>query len=183
MFNGWAPITNEAPTIRYLSGGKVVAPAVYHIFAGARRYGGVQHEVTPQAMLQNVPGLRLYAPGTPADIDTSLHTALNGADPVVIVDHPLLSEARGVMPVDPSAMAGAELVRTGGDVLLIGYSLMTQRALAAADALDREGVSASVLNLRVLAPSPIQDVLEAPGSIGRSCSSTNRVRPTVRRAC
>jgi transketolase C-terminal domain/subunit len=85
--------------------------------------------------------------------------------------------------VDPSAMAGAELVRTGGDVLLIGYSLMTQRALAAADALDREGVSASVLNLRVLAPSPIQDVLEAPGSIGRSCSSTNRVRPTVRRAC
>ncbi len=163
MFYGWAPITNEAPAIRYVSGGKVAAPAVYHIFAGARRNGGVQHEVTPQAMLQNVPGLRLYAPGTPADVDAAFHAALNGADPVVIVDHPLLSEARGMVPAEPAAMVGSELVRTGADVLLVAYSLMTQRALAAAEALEREGVSASVLNLRVLAPSPIQDVLEAAG--------------------
>ena len=73
MFYGWAPIANEAPAIRYVSGGKVAAPAVYHIFAGARRNGGVQHEHTPQAMLQGVPGLRLYAPGTPADIDAAFH--------------------------------------------------------------------------------------------------------------
>jgi pyruvate dehydrogenase E1 component beta subunit len=161
MFYGWAPITNEAPGIRYLSGGKVAAPAVYHIFAGARRNGGVQHEVTPQAMLQNVPGLRLYSPGAPADIDAALHAAVNGSDPVVIVDHPLLSDARGRVPAEPAAITGAELVRTGGDVLLIAYSLMTQRALAAAEVLEREGVSASVLNLRVLAPAPIQDVLAA----------------------
>jgi pyruvate/2-oxoglutarate/acetoin dehydrogenase E1 component len=161
MFYGWAPITNEAPAVRYVSGGQVAAPAVYHIFAGARRHGGVQHEVTPQAMLQNVPGLRLYAPGTPADVDAAFHAALNGSDPVVIVDHPLLSEARGTVPVEPSATAGCELVRTGADVLLIAYSLMTQRALAAAEALEREGVSAAVLNLPVLAPSPIQGVLDA----------------------
>ncbi len=161
MFYGWGPIANEAAVIRYVSGGKVAAPAVYHIFAGARRNGGVQHEHTPQAMLQNVPGLRLYAPGTPADVDAALHSALNGSDPVVIVDHPLLSEARGPVTAEPAAMAGAQLVRTGEDVLLIAYSLMTQRALEAAAVLEREGVSASVLNLRVLSPSPIPDVLEA----------------------
>lgn len=161
MFYGWAPITNEAPAIRYVSGGKVAAPAVYHIFAGARRNGGVQHEHTPQAMLQSIPGLRLYAPGTPADVDATFHAALNGRDPVVIVDHPLLADARGLVPAEPAAMAGAQLLRKGEDVLLIAYSLMTQRALDAAAVLEREGVSASVLNLRVLTPSPIQDVLEA----------------------
>lgn len=161
MFYGWAPITNEAPAVRYLSGGKVSAPAVYHIFAGSRRYGGVQHEHTPQAMLQNIPGLRLYAPGTPADIDSAFHAALTGSDPVVIVDHPLLAQARGLVPADPGAVAGAQLLREGEDVLLIAYSLMTQRALAAAEALEREGVSASVLNLRTLAPAPTQDVLAA----------------------
>jgi pyruvate/2-oxoglutarate/acetoin dehydrogenase E1 component len=161
MFYGWAPITNEAPAVRYLSGGKVSAPAVYHIFAGSRRYGGVQHEHTPQAMLQNVPGLRLYAPGTPADVDAAFHAALVGSDPVVIVDHPLLAEAHGLVPTEPAAMAGPQLLRRGEDVLLIAYSLMTQRALAAADALEREGVSAAVLNLRTLAPAPTQAVLEA----------------------
>jgi pyruvate dehydrogenase E1 component beta subunit len=161
MFYGWAPITNEAPAIRYVSGGKVTAPAVYHIFAGARRNGGVQHEHTPQAMLQSIPGLRLYAPGTPADVDAAFHAALNGSDPVVIVDHPLLAEARGPVPLEPAALAGAQVLRTGEDVLLIAYSLMTQRALAAASALEREGVTASVLNLPVLTPSPINDVLEA----------------------
>jgi pyruvate dehydrogenase E1 component beta subunit len=161
MFYGWAPITNEAPAIRYVSGGKVAAPAVYHIFAGARRNGGVQHEHTPQAMLQSIPGLRLYAPGTPADVDAAFHAALTGSDPVVIVDHPLLADARGLVPAEPAAMSGAQLVREGEDVLLVAYSLMTQRALDAAAALEREGVSASVLNLRVLTPSPIQDVLDA----------------------
>ena len=112
-------------------------------------------------MLQSVPGLRLYAPGTPADVDAAFHAALNGSDPVVIVDHPLLAQARGLVPIEPAALAGAQVLREGGDVLLIAYSLMTQRALAAASALEREDVFASVLNLRVLAPAPIQDVLEA----------------------
>jgi pyruvate/2-oxoglutarate/acetoin dehydrogenase E1 component len=160
MFYGWAPITNEAPVVRYVSGGRVVAPAVYHIFAGARRYGGIQHEHTPQAMLQNVPGLRLYAPGTPADVDGAFHSALTGSDPVVIVDHPLLAEARGMVPADPPSMGGPQLLREGEDVLLIAYSLMAQRALMAAEALEREGVSAAVLNLRTLSPAPTQGVLE-----------------------
>jgi pyruvate/2-oxoglutarate/acetoin dehydrogenase E1 component len=58
-------------------------------------------------------------------------------------------------------MTGPQLLRRGEDVLLIAYSVMTQRALAAAEALERKGVSAAVLNLRTLAPAPTQDVLEA----------------------
>ena len=87
MFYGWAPLVNEAPNVRYLSGGEASAPAVFHMMAGARRGGGAQHEHTPQAMLQNVPGLRVLAPATPAAVDGAFHAALTGEDPTVIVDH------------------------------------------------------------------------------------------------
>jgi pyruvate/2-oxoglutarate/acetoin dehydrogenase E1 component len=168
MFYGWAPIVNEAANARYLSAGRSPAPAVWHVMAGARRAGGAQHEHTPQAMLQNIPGLRIYAPGTPADVDSAFHAALTGADPSVIVDHVLLAEYEGEVPERPEADAhGARLVRAGDDVLLVAYGLMTQRALEAAAALEEQGVGAAVLNLRTLAPMPVADVLEHAGRHAR----------------
>jgi pyruvate/2-oxoglutarate/acetoin dehydrogenase E1 component len=164
LFYGWAPVVNEAPNVRYLSGGLVSAPVVWHVMAGARRAGGAQHEHTPQAMLQSVAGLRIYAPGTPADVDAALHAALTGADPSVLIDHVLLAEHAGEIAPEPDPDPDRpELLRRGEDVLLIAYSLMTQRALEAADELDARGCRASVLNLRVIAPMPVRDVLEHAG--------------------
>jgi pyruvate/2-oxoglutarate/acetoin dehydrogenase E1 component len=160
MFYGWAPIVNEAPNVRYLSGGATSAPAAFHVMAGSRRGGGAQHEHTPQAMLQNVPGLRVLAPGTPADVDAAFHAALTGGDPTVIVDHVLLADAEGPVPVAPGP-PGPSLVREGGDALIVAYSLMTQRALAAAETLNREGIAASVLNLAAIAPLPAAAVTAA----------------------
>lgn len=160
MFYGWPQIVNEAPNVRYLSGGRVTAPVVFHILAGSRRSSGPQHEHEPQAMLHNVPGLRIFAPGTPADVDGLVHAAFHGDDPVVMVDHLLLAHAAGAVPERPDdVLARADVLREGEDVVLIAYSIMTQRALAAADLLDAAGIRASVLNLRTLAPLPVGDVL------------------------
>jgi len=160
MFYGWPQIVNEAPNIRYLSGGLVSAPVVFHVLAGARRGGGPQHEHTPQAMLQNVAGLRIFAPATPADVDGLLHAAFHGDDPVLFIDHLLLAHATGPVPDRPDDRVGcADLLREGGDVVLVASSLMTQRSLAAAALLQDHGIDASVLNLRTLVPLPVDDVI------------------------
>jgi pyruvate dehydrogenase E1 component beta subunit len=160
MFYGWPQVANEAPNIRYLSGGLVTAPVVFHVLAGSRRFGGPQHEHEPQAMLQNVPGLRIFAPATPADVDGLVHAAFHGDDPVLLVDHLLLAHATGPVPEHPdSALGRADVMRRGRDVVIVAYSVMVQRALLAAELLAAAGIEASVLNLRTLAPLPVEDVL------------------------
>lgn len=161
MFYAWSAIVNEAPLVRYLSGGAAAAPVAFHVHGGSRRGGGPQHEHTPQAMLQGVPGLRVLSPGTPADVDGALHLALTGPDPVVICDHVLLANVRGPVPVSPPDVLEPALLRTGADALLIASSVMTQRTLAAARELEREGLEVGVLNLPVISPPPVEAVLEA----------------------
>lgn len=161
MFYGWAPLVNEAPNVRYLSGGEVSAPAVFHMMAGVRRGGGAQHEHTPQAMLQNIPGLRVLAPATPAAVDGAFHAALTGEDPTVIVDHVRLADCEGPVtepPVDPGL---PELLRDGRDALVVSYSLMAQEALRAAALLAAEGIDAGVLAVTQLAPLPVAALLTA----------------------
>jgi pyruvate/2-oxoglutarate/acetoin dehydrogenase E1 component len=160
MYYAWPAIVNEVSLVRYLSGGAVQAPVAVHVHAGSRRGGGPQHEHTPQAMLQAVPGLRVLTPGTPADIDASLHAAMTGRDPTVILDHVLLADVRGPVPATPRKPQ-VTLVRPGSDALLIASSVMTQRALAAAEMLEGEGRSVAVLNVPVVAPPPLEDIIEA----------------------
>jgi pyruvate/2-oxoglutarate/acetoin dehydrogenase E1 component len=159
MFYGWAPIVNEAPNVRYLSGGATAAPVAFHVMGGSRRAGGPQHEHTPQSMLQSVPGLRVHVPGIPADIDAAIHAAMTGPDPTVIVDHVLLGDATGPVPDAPAA-PGPTLLREGGEILIVASGVMTQRALAATSALDVDGLPVSVLNLGTLTPPPLDLLAE-----------------------
>jgi pyruvate/2-oxoglutarate/acetoin dehydrogenase E1 component len=161
MFYAWPAIANEAPLVRYLSHGAVSAPVAFHVHGGSRRSGGPQHEHTPQAMLQNIPGLRVLAPGTPADIDAALHEAFTGGDPTVIFDHVLLAETSGPVAEEPPARVAPTLLRRGSQALIICASVMTPRSLQAAVALAGEGLSVAVLNVPVIAPSPISPILEA----------------------
>jgi pyruvate/2-oxoglutarate/acetoin dehydrogenase E1 component len=166
IFYAWAPVVLEAANVRYLTGGRVKAPVVFHVMAGSRRGGGPQHEHTPQAMLQNVPGLRVLAPGTPADVDAAFHAALTGQDPTVIVDHVLLAGAEGPVGPTPARLAPT-LVREGTDVLIVSYSLMLQRGLAAAAGLEREGIGVAVLDVPFLHPLPVEEVLDTVAQYGR----------------
>ncbi len=161
MFYGWAPIVNEAANVRYLSGGTASAPVTFHVMAGSRRGGGAQHEHTAQAMLQNVPGLRVIAPGTPAGVDAALHAALTGGDPTVIVDHIQLAQCQGPVGPEPAAIAAPTLLREGADALIVSYSLMLQHALSATELLAAEGIAAAVLDVPTLNPLALADLIAA----------------------
>ena len=186
MYYAWSVIANEAPHIRYVSGGQTTAPLVLYILAGARRAGGVQHEQTPQAMLQNVPGLTVYTPSTPQSVHDVVRSALAGADPTVIVDHVLLGEVTGPLdeerpgPVDP-----VEVLREGEEGLCVATSLMSQRALAAADELAASGgPSVTVVNVVRISPTRCTRSSRSPPPSRTRFSSTSRVGLEVRpRTC
>lgn len=161
MYYAWSMVVNEAPLVRYLSGGAVAAPVGFHVHGGSRRGGGPQHEHMPGAMLQCVPGLRVLAPGTPADIDEALHIAMTGPDPTVILDHVQLANVRGPLPAAPDGELVPTLIRRGDDALLVTSGIMTERAQEAARMLEREGLEVAILNLPVVAPLPVAAVLEA----------------------
>ena len=167
MFYGWAPLVNEAPNVRYLSGGLASAPAAFHMMAGTRRGGAAQHEHTPQAMLQNVPGLRVLAPGSPASIDAAFHAALTGEDPTVIVDNIRLADCEGPVGEEPADPAAPALLRDGADVMVVGHSLMVQESLRAAEQLRADGVDAAVLEVAQLAPLPVEALLAATAAHDR----------------
>ena len=161
MFYGWAPIVNEAPNVRYLSGGAASAPVTFHVMAGSRWGGAAQHEHTPQAMLHNVPGLRVLAPGTPADVDGAVHSALTGDDPTIIIDNVRLAEFEGPVGSSPADIRLPTLLRDGSDALIVSYSLMVQQALLAAGLLATDGIAAAVLDVAQLAPLPYAELVAA----------------------
>jgi pyruvate/2-oxoglutarate/acetoin dehydrogenase E1 component len=161
LFYGFAPVVNEAANVRYLSGGASNAPVTFHMMCGSRRGGGAQHEHTSQAMFQNVPGLRVIAPGTPASVDGALHAALTGEDPTILIDHILLAPFDGELGEAPAAVTDPALVRDGGDAMLVSYSLMLQHCLAAAQLLAEDGLEVAVLEVATLAPLAVEELINA----------------------
>lgn len=163
MYYGWSAIVNEAPHVRYLSGGEVTCPVVVNIQSGHRRAGGAQHEHTPHAMLQNVAGLTIYMPATPQSVYDVERSALTGDDPAVVVDHVLLGEVEGP-PLDedrPIPVQPLEVMRQGEDGLVVAMSLMSQRAVTAAEQLAFEGgPDVRVVNVARIAPSPWREIAE-----------------------
>ncbi|HEY7965582.1 MAG TPA: transketolase C-terminal domain-containing protein [Solirubrobacteraceae bacterium] len=161
LFYGFAPVVNEAANVRYLSGGAANAPVTFHMMCGSRRGGGAQHEHTSQAMFQNVPGLRVIAPGTPASVDGALDRALTGEDPTVLIDHILLAPYEGELGQEPCDVCAPTLLREGPDAMLVSYSLMLQRCLEAAQALSADGIEVAVLEVATLAPLAVDELLDA----------------------
>lgn len=159
IFYGWPALVVEAANIRYASNGLVTAPVVFSIIAGSRRGGGPQHQHTPHAMLQNIPGIRIFAPSTPGELDSVIHSALTGSDPTVIVDHTLL-ETEGDVPDDPQPLARVYELSGGRDIAIVTYSYMSKVAQEAALELSREGISVGVFSVPVLAPSPVGAITE-----------------------
>lgn len=162
MYYGWSAIVNEAPHVRYVSGGEVTCPLVVNIQSGHRRAGGIQHEHTPHAMLQNVAGLVIYMPATPQSIYDAERAALTGDDPTVVADHVLLGEVEGELDEErPAALGPLEVMRQGGDGLVVSMSMLSRRAVAAAERVAAGGgPSVRVVNVARITPSPWAEIAE-----------------------
>ena len=164
-------IINSAAKTNYMSGGQMRCPVVFRGPNGAASRVGAQHSQNFAPWYASVPGLVVIAPYDAADAKGLLKAAIRSEDPVVFLENELiygrtfeLAEDRDtVVPIGK-----ARVMREGGDVTIVSYSIGVGLALEAAATLAAEGIEAEVIDLRTLRPLDKAAVLT-------SLAKTNRM--------
>lgn len=146
-------IVNTAALYRHMSGGQFSVPVVIRMATGAGRQVAAQHSHSFEGWYAHIPGIRVLAPATIEDARGMLWPALLDPDPVLIFEHAALYNTQGELPDTARVdIASAQVRRSGKDVAVVTYGGSLGKALNAADTLAAEGISAEVVDLRVLRP-------------------------------
>jgi pyruvate dehydrogenase E1 component beta subunit len=156
-------IVNAAAKVHYMFGGQITAPVVIRTTTGGGRQLGATHSHSPEAIFAHFPGLYVVTPSTPYDAKGLLKSAIRDDNPVLFVEHSTLYQVRGEVPEgDYTVPLGvSDVKREGSDVTLVAFSKMVHVALEAADRLEKDGISAEVVDLRCLRPLDMGPVLES----------------------
>jgi pyruvate dehydrogenase E1 component beta subunit len=156
-------IVNTAATLLHMSGGQFNVPLVIRMATGAGRQLAAQHSHSLEGWYAHIPGIRVLAPATIEDARGMLPSALADPDPVLIFEHALLYNLEGELPPGAGAVPidQAAVRREGRDVTLVAYGGTLGTALAAAELLADTGVSAEVVDLRVLRPLDTGTILDS----------------------
>jgi pyruvate/2-oxoglutarate/acetoin dehydrogenase E1 component len=159
---GFDPLINYGAKLRYKTGGQLTAPVVVKTTAGAKGQG-VAHSQCIESWLMSVPGLKVVAPSSPADAYGLLKAALRETGPVVYVDHKRLFPVAGEVPLSEAIVpiGKANRLREGTDFTITTHSYMTRVAMEAARTLERQSISAEVIDLRSLAPLDMDTIGES----------------------
>ena len=159
----WDYLANEIPKVRYMTGGQVTVPLVIRTANGGGLGFGAQHSQAVENWVLTVPGLKIAAPSTPADVIGLMAAAIRSDDPVVFFEHKGLFAGKGeVAPPDHLVELGqATIRRPGSDVTIAALASTVPIALAAADELAHHGISAEVIDLRCLVPLDVDTVLRS----------------------
>jgi pyruvate dehydrogenase E1 component beta subunit len=162
-FSAFDHIVNQAAKMHMMFGGQMVLPLVIRAVGGGGRQLGATHSQTPDAIFAHFPGLKVVAPGTPADAKGLLKAAIRSQDPILFIEHATLYQTRGevpegdyIVPIGKSTVA-----RPGKDVTIVTYSKMLEISLKAAEALAKEGIEAEIVDLRSLRPLDMDPVIES----------------------
>jgi acetoin:2,6-dichlorophenolindophenol oxidoreductase subunit beta len=161
-------VVNEAPRFRYMSGGQVKLPLVLKAGYGFTAGWAGQHTGSIYGMFMGVPGLKIALPATAADAKGLMATAIRDDNPVVFFHHYLLTLTPGEVPEGEYLVpfGSADIRRAGSDVTIVATGWMVHHALAAAERLAGEGVSAEVIDPRTLAPLDTATVIESVSKTG-----------------
>jgi pyruvate dehydrogenase E1 component beta subunit len=162
-------IVNQAAKQEFISGGQCRVPMVLRTQGGAGNGLAAQHSQSLEAFFYHIPGLKVVMPSTPRDACGLLKAAIRDDQPVIFIEHKLLYMTRGPVPDEEYVipLGRAEVKKSGTDVSLITYSHMTLKCLEAASALDAEGISVEVVDLRTLSPLDKETVLASARKTGR----------------
>ncbi|HZO63441.1 MAG: alpha-ketoacid dehydrogenase subunit beta [Kribbellaceae bacterium] len=159
----WDYLANEIPKVRYMTGGQVTVPLVVRTANGGGLGFGAQHSQAVENWAFTVPGLKIAAPSTPADVVGLMASAIRSDDPVVVFEHKGLFASKGpAAPPDHVVPLGeANVVRRGADVTVVALASTVPIALSAAEQLAAENIDVEVVDLRCLVPLDMRTVLES----------------------
>ena len=162
-FSAMDHIVNEAAKMHYMFNGQMTLPMVIRTVGGGGRQLGATHSQTPDAIFAHFPGLKVVAPGTPADAKGLLKSAIRSNDPIFFIEHATLYQTRGEVPEGEHLVpiGKSTVQRTGRDVTVVTYSKGLEISLKAAEQLAKDGIEIEVVDLRTLRPLDMEPVLES----------------------
>jgi pyruvate dehydrogenase E1 component beta subunit len=163
-------ILNTASKMLAMSGGQVGCPIVFRGPNGSAGQLGAQHSTAYESMYANIPGLKVISVSNPYDAKGLLKSAIRDNDPVIFMESEVMYGEKGQIPEEEYLIpiGKAKVVREGKDVTIVSFNKMMKVALGAAAELEKENISAEVIDLRTIRPMDWQTILE-------SVKKTNRL--------
>lgn len=163
-------VINGAAKLMSMSGGQYGAPMVFRGPTGSAGMLSSQHSQNFENWFANTPGLKVVVPSNPYDAKGLLKSSIRDDDPVIFMESEQMYGDKGEVPEEEYLipLGVADVKRPGKDVTLVSFGKMMKVVLAAADELQKEGISAEVIDLRTVRPIDYKTILE-------SVKKTNRL--------
>jgi len=166
----WDIVVNQIAKTRYMTDGQCSFPLVIRSANGGGARFGAQHSQSIENWAMAVPGLKVVAPSSAADVKGLLAAAIRDPDPVLFFEQKSLYGLKDDVPEGEHVipLGQANVLREGSDVTIVALAAMVRRAMKAADALEKDhGISAEVVDVRSLVPLDTQTILGSVAKTGR----------------
>ncbi len=162
-------IVNQAAKQRFMLGGQVSVPMVIRTPAGSGTGAAAQHSQSLETLFCHIPGLQVVMPSTPYDAKGLLKSAIRNDNPVLFFEHKVGYAVKGEVPEEEYLVpiGKADIKRPGKDMTIISYSFTLQKALKAAQMLEKDGIDAEVVDLRTLSPLDTDTIIASVKKTGK----------------
>jgi pyruvate/2-oxoglutarate/acetoin dehydrogenase E1 component len=164
-------LVNNVAKMRWVLNDEVDVPIVYRTAYGAGIGAGFHHSQSFEAWIAHVPGLKVAMPSDPADAKGLLKAAIRDNDPVIFMEHKLLyKRMSGPVPEEEYIipLGKGDIKRPGEDITIIATGAMVRAALQAAEALEKRGVEAEIIDPRTIQPFDEELILSSVKKTGRA---------------
>ena len=166
----WDIVVNQIAKTRFMTDGQCSFPLVIRSANGGGSRFGAQHSQSVENWAMAVPGIKVVAPSSPADVKGLLAAAIRDPDPVLFFEQKSLYGTKGEVPegehLEP--LGKASVLRDGSDVTIAALAAMVPKAMQAAEVLkQKHGISATVIDVRCLVPLDTTTIFESVSKTGR----------------
>ena len=161
-------LVNQSTKYWFLTEEQVSVPLTIRSVVGAGGRFGAIHSQMPVSWFMGVPGLKIVCPSTPADAKGLLKASIRDDNPVLFFEHKRLYTLEGDLNGATAELGKARVAREGRDITIVTAMKGVHDSLEAAEALERDGISAEVIDLRTLRPFDAD-------TVRASVEKTNRI--------
>ena len=169
-FVAFDQVINNAPNMRYMSGGQFTVPLVFRGPNGAAGQLGATHSNATESLYSNIPGLKIVSPSNPDDAKGLLKSAIRDDDPVIFLESEQMYGLKGEVSEEDDyliPLGKARVAREGDAVTVVAHSKSYHFAMSAAEELAKEGYEAEVIDPRTIKPLDLETIIASVNKTNR----------------